>query len=655
LAARPQVNPRREFRPSDEECRALLERIFASREFQRATRLREFLSYVVERKLAGQTEDITEILIGHRVFGRTATYNSGDDSIVRTEARTLRQRLERYFAGEGAAEAVVIEIPRGGYQPVFHQRAEGPAGALAAPDPPVAAAPGETAAPPGPKRPRELSRRQWIGIGIGAPAVCLAAAAAWRGRSPSAPESARSVFSIRFPGLIHLESSDPQITAAFSRSKQRALSCVYTGDPVGDWYATSPAGRSKVFCMRDVAHQSVGASALGLARHTANMLRRFAQNISRSRHFCSYWTITKDGFPAPETYRDDTDFGYSLPANFDVMRACYHQLLWTGDSEYLNATFSNFYDRTVIDYVKSWDHERVGIMENAILPRVSASYHSARPRFLMAADLVAAQYAGYATAAAIEELKGIAGSLSQHLAQEYKNKAAALRAKFNSEWWDASHNRFYSGIFPDHTFDRDYVPECDLYALWFGIPEDGPKTEATLDNVEAAHPNTPGAFSHLPDVLYQYGRYDRAQEYLMELADPDYAGQEVAETAFAVVGAVAAGMMGLSPDAPNSRVETLPRLSKTVEWVKLSRIPVMANEISVEHHGLGETVFTNGAGPLLHWKAAFPAPESRRDARILFDGVPAAVSFEQRANRQPVITATVPVQPGQTRTARYGV
>ena len=109
------------FALADEECRALVGRILASPEFQRAARLRAFLNYVVEKKLAGTPEDVTETLIGHRVFRRPATYNPGDDSIVGTEARTLRQRLERYFAAAGADEPVILEIPRG-HLPVFRPR-----------------------------------------------------------------------------------------------------------------------------------------------------------------------------------------------------------------------------------------------------------------------------------------------------------------------------------------------------------------------------------------------------------------------------------------------------------------------------------------------------------------------------------------------------
>jgi hypothetical protein len=59
---------------------------------------------------------------------------------VRTEARRLRARLTEYYGGEGQADMVRIELPKGGYVPQVRgaegQQAEiapGPDGALAPP------------------------------------------------------------------------------------------------------------------------------------------------------------------------------------------------------------------------------------------------------------------------------------------------------------------------------------------------------------------------------------------------------------------------------------------------------------------------------------------------------------------------------------------
>ena len=271
---------------------------------------------MVDRKLAGCPEDVTEALIGHRVYGRPASYDAGNDSIVRTEARTLRKRLERYFEGQGVDEQVVIEIPRGGYLPVFRPRVDGS----------LSRAVTRSAVPP--PSSNLPSRRQWIWLGASA-VTGAAAMFGWRnGPSLRTADGALA----RTPGIVQLESSDAELNLSFQRAKQRALSCVYTGDPVGEWYATRPDGGSNVFGMRNVAHQSAGASVLGLHRHTSNMLRCFARSVSRGRDWCGYWVITKDGFAAPSSYSSDNDFGYCLPANFDILRACYGQFLWTGDT-----------------------------------------------------------------------------------------------------------------------------------------------------------------------------------------------------------------------------------------------------------------------------------------------------------------------------------
>ncbi|MGO9257930.1 MAG: hypothetical protein ACLQU1_16695 [Bryobacteraceae bacterium] len=621
----------------------MVARILASPEFQRAARLRAFLNYVVERKLAGSPEEVTETLIGHRVFGRPATYNPGEDSIVRTEARTLRQKLDRYFAAEGADEPVILEIPRGSYLPVFRPRA------VTAPP----AGSGPAATPAGPTHPA-LSRRQWI-AGLGASAAGLLGMGVWVWSKGRAAARADTGSPTARSAAVLLESSDQRLTLAFQRARERVLSSVFTGDPVGDWYASNRDNRA--FCMRDTAHENVGAALLGLDRQSLNMLRRFAASIAKSRDWCGYWIITKDGFPSPLEYAGDDNFSYSLPANFDLVRACLRQLLWTGDRQYLDPVFTGFYDRSVSQYVQAWDHDGDGIMEGRDdRPRVSATYHRQAPHFLTGADLVAAQYGGYLAYAAIQEIKGGRGSLSQRIAEEYRGKAGELHKRFNTEWWDPAQNRFRSGMLPDRSWSDDYAAPCNVYPLKFGIPEDGPKAEAALDFMERNRPPFDSTYSYYPEVLYHYGRNDSAYGRLLEISDPGFSGYPMTETAFAAIGSIGAGLMGISPDAPRSTVETMPRLPKALEWVRMENVPVAANRIAVEHRGNSETRFTNQAGTWLTWKVAFPIPPSGTSAGILIDGTTAPkLTFEHRTNRQPVICAAAPVKEGQTRVARLVV
>jgi serine/threonine-protein kinase len=102
-----------------EVARRELERVLASSGFARNERLSRFLRFVVERSLEGKESELKESVIAIEVFGRRADYDPKLDSIVRTEAGRLRARLAEYYAGEGSADPVVIELPKGGYTPVF--------------------------------------------------------------------------------------------------------------------------------------------------------------------------------------------------------------------------------------------------------------------------------------------------------------------------------------------------------------------------------------------------------------------------------------------------------------------------------------------------------------------------------------------------------
>lgn len=97
----------------------LARRVVASRHFARSPLLSKFLLYIVAETLGDRTSEITEHQIGVSVFDRPPSYRTVEDNIVRNYARQLRRRLADYFANEGAAEPLHIDIPLGGYVPVF--------------------------------------------------------------------------------------------------------------------------------------------------------------------------------------------------------------------------------------------------------------------------------------------------------------------------------------------------------------------------------------------------------------------------------------------------------------------------------------------------------------------------------------------------------
>jgi len=105
--------------PDDDERWQITQRVVGSRHFTRSPLLSRFLLYVVAETIQGRADEITEHQIGVHVFDRPTSYRTVEDNIVRNYARQLRRRLTEYFAEEGIAEPFQIDIPLGGYIPVF--------------------------------------------------------------------------------------------------------------------------------------------------------------------------------------------------------------------------------------------------------------------------------------------------------------------------------------------------------------------------------------------------------------------------------------------------------------------------------------------------------------------------------------------------------
>jgi len=100
-----------------EQVREQVERIAGSDIFLQSERLCRFLRFTVDAKLRGEGGQIKEYLLGREVFDRNGEYDPRTDPIVRVEARRLRRKLEEYYAGTGAGDAVRIGYPKGSYTP----------------------------------------------------------------------------------------------------------------------------------------------------------------------------------------------------------------------------------------------------------------------------------------------------------------------------------------------------------------------------------------------------------------------------------------------------------------------------------------------------------------------------------------------------------
>ncbi|MGC2661153.1 MAG: hypothetical protein WA324_24630, partial [Bryobacteraceae bacterium] len=69
----------------------------------------------------GDGKYLKERTLAVHVFGREATEDLSEDSIVRVGAREVRKRLAQYYVDEGAADPLRIDLPAGSYIPLFHR------------------------------------------------------------------------------------------------------------------------------------------------------------------------------------------------------------------------------------------------------------------------------------------------------------------------------------------------------------------------------------------------------------------------------------------------------------------------------------------------------------------------------------------------------
>jgi hypothetical protein len=174
--AKPVADP-----PSLEQQRLLVSRILCSALFRKSRKLATFLQFICEQQQMGKADSINEQRIGTEVFGRNEGYHMGEDSIVRSQARFLRLRLQEYFATEGKDEPIILTIPKGSYVPEFHLR-ELPAEPVQAVATLVSHI-GYTASTPSDKEssdppPKRSSFWIYVAAGFGA-VVCLALGIGW--------------------------------------------------------------------------------------------------------------------------------------------------------------------------------------------------------------------------------------------------------------------------------------------------------------------------------------------------------------------------------------------------------------------------------------------------------------------------------------------
>jgi hypothetical protein len=111
--------------------------------------------------------------------------------------------------------------------------------------------------------------------------------------------------------------------------------------------------------------------------------------------------------------------------------------------------------------------------------------------------------------------------------------------------------------------------------------------------------------SYLPEIFYRYGEDKAAYAEILALSDPAKKRREYPEVPFALVGAVATGLMGIEPDARTRTVSTRSRLTADTGWAELRDVLVFDGIVNVRHEGRRKTAFAVLSGEKIEWRAVF--------------------------------------------------
>jgi TolB-like protein len=130
--------------PTSDQINEELSRVLASAEFLASRHLERFLRFVVDEALAGRADRLKERNIAIGALNRNTDFDPRLDCIVRVVAGKLRRALDRYYARDGANNPIRLEIPKGGYRPVFALTATPASDDFRIPDYPSVSSPAAT-------------------------------------------------------------------------------------------------------------------------------------------------------------------------------------------------------------------------------------------------------------------------------------------------------------------------------------------------------------------------------------------------------------------------------------------------------------------------------------------------------------------------------
>jgi len=405
--------------------------------------------------------------------------------------------------------------------------------------------------------------------------------------------------------------------------------------------------------MRDVSHQTKGATVLRLAAETRNMFGRFAGSVDEKRDWAGYWEIDGEGRPSSADYVSDADFWFNLPANFYVLDAIVRMWRWTGDDTYRDdPRFREFFRRTVKDYVTRWQLQPEKILHR---PRIAnqrlesgrfvhsrgiPSYSEGPKDFIFGADLLAAEYRG------LRSFQEIAVTpQDKALAVSAQSVADQIQQLLERIAWSQS-QQHYLGVIRQ---DQSGFESGDVMTLYFGAAKDPTHLRSALDYISSPkywQKINIEEESYAPLLLFRYGRTEPAYDILFDLSRPEKPRREYPEVSYAVIAALVGGAMGFAPSRSGEifDAQTLAQLPSPDDDASLQSLPFRNNLLDIKHIGSLSSSLSNRSGPELRWRAMFRGTARRLNV----DGKAVLARHDTLPGGMAVSWVTVTVSLGAT-------
>jgi hypothetical protein len=98
-----------------------IEKLTSSGVLQGSESLCNLLRFLARQSLDQPGSAVKEHQIATEVFARAPDFDPRVDSALRVQTGRLRSKIAEYYTNDGASDPIVVEIPRGSYQVIFHE------------------------------------------------------------------------------------------------------------------------------------------------------------------------------------------------------------------------------------------------------------------------------------------------------------------------------------------------------------------------------------------------------------------------------------------------------------------------------------------------------------------------------------------------------